>query len=52
MIDNLDEAIRLNPSDAQAYAARGMAYDNMDNRIEAEREFGKAKELGYDGPGP
>jgi Flp pilus assembly protein TadD len=42
-----DEAIRLNPQHAQAYAHRGSAYEDLGNSIQAEKDFAKAKELGY-----
>ena len=47
-IEQYDEAIRLDPQDALAYYNRGVAYDNLGKTIEAERDFAKAKELGYD----
>ena len=43
-----DEALRLNPEDADAYINRGIAYGDLGKSIEAERDFAKAKELGYD----
>ena len=47
-LQNSDDAIRLNPQDATAYNTRGLAYEALGKTIEAERDFAKAKELGYD----
>ena len=50
-IQDLDEAIRLNPEDGRAYYNRGISYEEMGKTKEAERDFAKAKELGVeDGP--
>ena len=47
-IQDYDEGIRLNLQDAKAYYSRGLAYERIGKTIEAERDFAKAKELGYD----
>ena len=46
-IEDYDEAIRLNPQYAEAYYLRGAVYGVIGKSIEAERDFGKAKDLGY-----
>ena len=46
-IQEYDEAIRLERQDADAYYKRGLAHEALGKTIEAEREFAKAKELGY-----
>ena len=46
-IQDYDEAIRLNPQDADAYYNRGIAYGDLGKREESERDLRKAKELGY-----
>ena len=49
-IQNYDEAIRLDPQDAKSYYDRGYAYRGLGGQNEqAERDFAKAKELGYEG---
>ena len=47
-IEQYDEAIRLDPQDTIAYYNRGILYGLIGKTIEAERDFAKAKELGYD----
>jgi Flp pilus assembly protein TadD len=47
-IQDLDEAIRLDPQDADAYYNRGVAYQHLGMTEESERDFEKAKELGFD----
>lgn len=42
------EFIRLNPQDARAYHNRGGSYVALGETKKAERDFAKAKELGYD----
>jgi tetratricopeptide (TPR) repeat protein len=42
-----DEAIRLERNTTYAYYKRGLAYEALGKTIEAERDFAKAKELGY-----
>ena len=49
-IKQYDEAIRLNPQFGEAYSNRGVAYDRIGKSIEAERDYAKAKELGYVAP--
>ena len=44
---NFDESIRLNPKNASAYYKRGIAYQGLGEDERAERDFQKAKELGY-----
>ena len=46
-IQDLNEAIRLDPQDAIVHLNRGVAYRAMGKSAEAERDFAKAKELGY-----
>ncbi len=46
-IEDYDEAIRLNPQHAEAYYTRGAIYGAIGKSIEAERDFAKAKNLGY-----
>ena len=43
----MDEAIRIDPTYAVAYNNRGVAYQSLGERELAERDFQKAKELGY-----
>jgi hypothetical protein len=47
-IHEYDEAIRLERDAADAYYKRGLAYEALGKTIEGERDFAKAKELGYD----
>ena len=47
-IEDLDEAIRIDPTYAVAYNNRGVAYQSLGERELAERDFAKAKELGYE----
>ena len=46
-IQEYDEAIRLERNHLEAYYKRGLAYEALGKTIEAERDFAKAKELGY-----
>ena len=46
-IYDYDEAIRLAPEYALAYNNRGLTYQSLGKVEEAERDFQKAKELGY-----
>ncbi len=46
-IQEYDEAIRLERNYGDAYYKRGLAYEALGKTIEAERDFAKAKELGY-----
>jgi tetratricopeptide (TPR) repeat protein len=47
-IQNYGEAIRLEPQVGEGYHYRGLAYEEMGKTKEAERDFAKAKELGYE----
>ena len=47
-IEDLNEAIRLDPQYAKAYFNRGVIYERLGKSTEAERNFAKAKELGYE----
>ena len=42
-----DEAIRLYPEFAEAYAARAMVYTLLGKKVEAEQDIEQAVELGY-----
>ena len=46
-IKDLDEATRLNPQYAVGYYLRGLIYEELGKSKEAERDFKKAKELGF-----
>ena len=46
-VQSYDEIIDLNPQDADAYYNRGIAYQGLGEDERAERDFQKAKELGY-----
>ena len=49
-IADYDEVIRLNPQGlklAMAYYGQGMIYETIGNSKESERNFKKAKELGF-----
>jgi tetratricopeptide (TPR) repeat protein len=46
-IQDYDDTFRLDPQYAQAYYARGYAYQGLGKSTEAERDIAKAKELGY-----
>jgi tetratricopeptide (TPR) repeat protein len=43
-----DEAIRLNPQEAKAYYGGGMVYEGLGMTKEAELDYQKAKELGFE----
>ena len=47
-IQDYDEAIRLDPQDALAYAGRAAAYEDLGQQELADRDFAKAKELGVE----
>ena len=47
-IAEYDEAIRLDPQDALAYANRTRAHTLMSMDAEAEQDFNRAVELGFD----
>ncbi|MCL0100016.1 hypothetical protein M1O55_04025 [Dehalococcoidia bacterium] len=46
-IQDFDEAIRLRPLYPPSYQFRGFAYEALGKTKKAERDFAKAKELGY-----
>ena len=46
-VANLTEAIRLTPSDGYFYSVRGHIYIEMGQRYLANKDFAKAKALGY-----
>ena len=49
-VEDFNVAIRLDPQYAWAYYGRGVAYDNLGQKGAqelADRDFAKAKELGY-----
>ena len=46
-IEDYEEAIRLDPQYAEAYYLSGAAYGAIGKSVEAERDFAKAKGLGY-----
>ena len=50
-VQDLTEAIRLDPQDGDAYYNRGIAYKRLSMTEEAGRDFDKAKELGVDSEG-
>ena len=43
-----DEVIRLQPQAADAYHIMGLAYQTLGKHELADRDFAKAKELGYE----
>ena len=45
-IQDYNEAIRLDPKDADAYYNRGIAYGKLGRSVEAERDIAKAEEIG------
>ena len=44
-IADYTEAIRIDPDDALTYDARGIAYEELGDKVKAEADFVKAKEL-------
>jgi len=46
-IADYDEAIRLKPDFAAAYYNRGYAYTKKGDKVKAEADLAKAKELGF-----
>ncbi len=46
-MEDYDEAIRLNPQDADAYANRAIAYTLLGKDAEANRDVDRAVELGF-----
>jgi Tfp pilus assembly protein PilF len=46
-IEDMDEAIRVNPQDARSYVKRAGFYEAIGKTKESERDFQKAEELGY-----
>ena len=47
-IEDYSETIRLDPRVADAYYNRGLAYQSLGKSEDAERDFQKAKDLGYE----
>jgi Flp pilus assembly protein TadD len=47
-IQDYDVVIRLDPQEAMAYYIRGLVYERLGKTKEAELDFQKAKELGYE----
>jgi Tfp pilus assembly protein PilF len=47
-MEDLDEAIRLDPQFAAAYANRAVVYTFLGKDAEAEQDTNKAVELGFD----
>ena len=47
-VQDLTEAIRLDPQYAIAYYNRAIAYQHLGMTEESESDFDKAKELGFD----
>ncbi|MBQ6975990.1 MAG: tetratricopeptide repeat protein [Selenomonadaceae bacterium] len=43
------KAIQINPNFAEAYYNRGLAYQALGNNAQAQADFQRAKELGYNG---
>ena len=48
-IKAFDEAIRLNPNDANAWFGKGIALQGLGNTTEADAAIAKAQELGFTG---
>lgn len=48
-IADYTQAINLNPNFASAYQGRGLCYKAIGRNSEAEKDFAKATELGYNG---
>ncbi len=47
-IQDLNQAIRLDPQSAIAYSIRGLIYEKLGKSKEAELDITKTKGLGYD----
>lgn len=47
-VQDFDQAIRLNPQDANAYGTRAMAYSFLGKDEEARQDVERAVQLGYD----
>jgi Flp pilus assembly protein TadD len=47
-ITDYTEAIRLDPVYARAYHNRGFAHQQLGNRVQADADHQKARELGYE----
>lgn len=50
VIADLNETIRLDPKDADAYYYRGLAYQKKGDKAKADTDFAQAKKLGYKAP--
>jgi Mlc titration factor MtfA (ptsG expression regulator)/Tfp pilus assembly protein PilF len=48
---DIDDVIQLDPDDAEAWHERGRCNSALGHRQEAERDFAKARELGWSGAG-
>ena len=46
-IADFTEAIRLDPTDARSYQGRALCHERLENTLQADKDFAKAKELGY-----
>ena len=46
-MEDFNKAIRLDPSYAKAYQARGSVYWVLGNKERAQKDYEKAKSLGY-----
>ena len=46
-IENCNKAIKLNSNFAAFYELRGYCYQEFGKKTDAEKDFAKAKELGY-----
>ena len=42
-----EQALRLDPDNANAYNGKGLIFDQLKRPVEAEQAFAKAKQLGY-----
>jgi tetratricopeptide (TPR) repeat protein len=49
-ISDYNRAIELNLKNAVAFYERGLAFREWGNEGQAQRDFDKAKQLGYTGP--